>query len=260
MKDEGTFYHKYQDLFDFTKATIDENFNFVIGERTNTVERQVTLFHFVRAAYLLNAIYILCLYGLATEAMVILRSLFNLYINIKWLTAEDTQKRFERFADFEVVFKKLGIDDVVQHGDIWDEINNDDLTVHDNEFEKIKTKYHLKERKDFFNWSGESIYKMAKDVGANLEKDYKIIYGRLSSIEHTGADSVRSYLDNSEKGKTQIKAASRDENIDKVLITALEYYFYVKAITHNLFDVSWDNLKSVEQDFSKLRNKYWVKQ
>ena len=100
---------------------------------------------------------------------------------------------------------------------------------------------------------------MAKDEGVNLEKEYKIIYGNLSSIEHTGPDSVRSYLDNSERGKTKIKAASREENIDLVLITALEYYFSVKAITHNIFDVSWNNLKSVEQDFSDLKNKYWVK-
>lgn len=98
---------------------------------------------------------------------------------------------------------------------------------------------------------------MAADVGHNLEKDYKIIYNQLSSIEHTGPDSVRYYLDHSEKGKTIIKAASRDENIDKVLITALEYFFHVKAITHKLFDVSWDHLKSVEQNFSGLRNKYW---
>ncbi|MGD0022883.1 MAG: DUF5677 domain-containing protein [Smithellaceae bacterium] len=255
MKAEKVLYHKYQDLFDFTKVTIDESITFVVGERANTVERQVTLFHFVRTAYLLDAIYILCLYGRATTAKVILRSLFNLYIDIKWIASEDTQKRFERFADFEVIFKKLGMDDIVQHGDIWDEIKNDDCTVHYNEFERIKTKYHLKERKDFFNWSGKSIYEMAKEVG--IEKDYKIIYGHLSSIEHTRPNSVRSYLDDSEKGKTKIKAISRDEDIDKVLITALEYYFQIKAITHNLFDVSWDNLKSVEQCFSSLRNKYW---
>lgn len=259
MKADEIIYHKYQDLLDFAKGTINESIKFVVGEHANTVERQVTLFHYVRAAYLLDAIYTLCLHGLANEAMVILRSLLNLYINIKWLTAGDTQKRFERFADFEVVFKKLSMDEIVQHGDIWDEIKKDDLTMHDNEFEKIKTKYNLKERKDFFNWSGESIYKMAKDKSVNLEKDYKIIYGQLSSIEHTGPDSVRSYLDNSEKGKTKIKAASRDESVDKVLITALEYYLYVKAITHKLFDVSWDNMKSVEKEFLNLRNKYWVK-
>lgn len=102
--------HKYQNLFDFTKGTIDESINFVVGERANTLEIQVTLFHFARAAYLLDAIYRLCIQGLATVAMVKLRSLLNLYVNIKWLTTGDTQKSFEIFVDFEVVFKKLAMD------------------------------------------------------------------------------------------------------------------------------------------------------
>ena len=259
MKIIKIIYEKYQDLFDFTKSTIDESLNFVIGENANTLERRVTLYHFVRAAYLLDAIYRLCLQGLATEAMVILRSLLNLYINLKWLTAGDTKKRFERFDDFEVIFKKLAMDDIIQQGDIWDEIKNDNLTVHDKEFERIKKKYKLRERKNFFNWTGKSIYKMANDKGVNLGKEYKIIYGNLSSIEHTGPDLVRSYLDDSENGITNIKPASRDENIDLALITALEYYFGVKAITHNIFDLSWNNIKSVEQIFSDLKNKYWVK-
>ena len=259
MKAVEVLYRKYQDLFDFAKSTIDESLSFVVGESANTLEKQATLFHFARAAYLLDAIYRLSAQGLATEAMVILRSLLNLYINIKWLTTGDTKKRFERFADFEVVFKKLAMDEIIQQGDIWDEIKNDDLTIHDKEFERIKKKYNLKKRKDFFNWSGKSIYKMANAKGVNLGKEYKIIYGKLSSIEHTGPDSVRSYLDNPVPKITAIKAASRDENIDLVLITALEYYFSVKAIVHNIFNLSWDNLKSVEQNHSDLKNKYWVK-
>ncbi len=259
MENIESLKQKYQDLFDFTKGTINESTDFIVCKNVNTMERQVLLFHFVRAFHLLDAIYRLCLQGFATEAMIILRSLLNLYINIKWLTTGDTKKRFERFADFEVVFKKLAMDDIIQHGNIWDEIKNDNLTVHDKEFERIKKKYNLKKRKDFFNWSGKSIYKMAKDKNVNLETDYKIIYGKLSSIEHTGPDSVRSYLDDSEKGKTKIKAASRDEKIELVLITALDYYFSIKIITHNTFDVSWNNIKSVEQTLSDLKSKYLVK-
>lgn len=242
---EEILYRKYQALFDFTENTLDERLNFVVGENVNTLEKQVTLFHFVRATYLLDAIYRLSAQGLATEAMVILRSLLNLYINIKWLITRDTKERFEQFADFEVIFQKLAMDD--------------DLTVHDKEFERIKKKYNLKKRKDFLNWSGKSIYKMASDKDVNLGKAYKTIYGNLSSIEHTGPGSVRFYLDDSMPGKMAIKAASRDENIDLVLITALEFYFSVKAIVHNIFDLSWDNLKSVEQNLSDLKNKYWFK-
>jgi len=191
--------------------------------------------------------------------MVILRSLLNLYINLKWLTSAeaDVTPRFQRFADFEVVFKKLAMQTIIDHGDIWDQIRDENLTIHDQDFESIQKKYGLTKKQGFLNWSGKSIFMMASEKGVDLEKEYRIIYGRLSSIEHTGPASVRHYLDDSEKGITTIKAGPRDENIDMVLITALEYYFHVKAITHTIFDVEWADLEKEREVFLKIRNKYW---
>lgn len=206
---------------------------------------------------MLDAIYTLTIQGLATEAMVILRSLLNLYINIKWLSTGDTKKRFERFADFEVVFKKLAMQTLVEHGNIWEQVKNDNLNIHDKDFESVKKKYDLKKREDFYNWSGKSIFKMALDKEVNLGKEYRIIYGRLSSTEHTGPESARDYLDDSGKGATKIKAGPRDENIDLVLITALEYYFNVKAIAHSAFGLEWLTLESDREAFLKIRRKFW---
>ncbi|MDP8227056.1 MAG: DUF5677 domain-containing protein [Candidatus Celaenobacter polaris] len=248
---------KYKDLFDFAKNTIKENGHFLNAQNANTLEEKVTLFHFVRAGYLLEATYTLTIHGFATEGMILLRSLLNLYINIKWLNTGDTKKRFERFADFEVIFKKLAMQTIVEQGDIWDQIKDEKLDIHDADFEKVKNKYHLRNRNDFFDWSGKSIFKMAADEGVNLEKEYKIIYGRLSSIEHTGPDSVRAYLDDSKKGATSFRTGPRDENIDLVLLAALEYYFYVKAIVHNVFDIEWDTIEKEQETFQNLQIKYW---
>jgi hypothetical protein len=257
MKTNDILAQKYQDIFDLTQRTIEESLNFIIGEKANSLKRQVTLFHYIRAAYLIEAIYCLSSQGLATESMVLLRSLLNLYINIKWLAKDDSQERFERYADFEVIFKKIAIDTLLEHGEIWNEIKKPDFNTHDNDFERVKNKYNLKNPNDFFNWSGKTIYQMAKDENVNLEKEYKIIYGRLSSVEHTRPDSVRDYLDSSENGITKIKSAVRDENIDRVLLTALQYYFQIKVITHNIFSVEWPNLRSLENEFSNLQRKYW---
>ena len=171
MESDEILYQKYQDLFDFSKSTIEDSLNFVVGGNANTLERQVTLFHFVRASYLFDAIYRLSIQGFATEAMVILRSLLNLYINIKWLTAGDTKRRFQRFSDFEVIFKKLAIDNVTKYGDIWDEIKNDDLSVHDKDFCRKKKKYNIRKRKDFFNWAGKSIYSRNRGQANNALTD-----------------------------------------------------------------------------------------
>jgi len=257
MKPPDYLLRKYKDIFDFAQNAIKEDGHFLIGQNANTLEKQVTLFNFVRAGYLLAAIYTLAIHGLATEGMVLLRSLLNLYINIKWLNTGDTKRRFERFADFEVVFKKLAMQTIVEHGDIWDQIKNEELSIHDADFESVKNKYGLRKREDFFKWSGKSIFKMAADEGVNLEKEYKIIYGRLSSMEHTGPESVRDYLDHLEKGITHVRAGPRDENIDLVLLTALEYYFHVKAIVHNVFDLEWHTLERDREAFLSIRNKCW---
>jgi hypothetical protein len=248
---------KYGDLFEITKATIDKGPTFLAGQNANSMKKQVTLFHLVRAGYLLEATYTLCSQGLATEAMLVLRSLLNLYINLKWLTSADVEQRFQRYADFEVVFKKLAMQAAIDYGGIWDEIKDEDLTVHDHDFDFIKKKYGLTKKKDLFNWSGKSIFSMASEKGVDLEKDYRIIYGQLSSIEHTGPESVRRYLDDSEKGTTLIKAGRRDESINLVLITALEYYFHVKAIAHTIFDVEWIALEKDREAFLKVRSTYW---
>ncbi|MEW6669680.1 MAG: DUF5677 domain-containing protein [Thermodesulfobacteriota bacterium] len=248
---------KYSDLFDFAKTAIDETPKFLTGENANTTAKQVTLLHLVRAGYLLDATYRLCTQGLATEAMVILRSLLNLFIDLKWMTSNDAAQRFQRYADFEVVFNKLTMQTIIDQGGIWDDIKDDDLTIHDPGFESIKQKYCLKKKKDFLNWSGNTIFMMASEKGVDLEKDYRIIYGRLSSIEHTGPDCVRQYLDDSEKGVTKIKAGPRDENIDLVLVTALGYYFDVKAIAHNVFHLDWPNIHTHREEFSNLQRKYW---
>lgn len=248
---------KYRDLFDFAKTAIDEGPAFLADQNANTTARQVTLLHVVRAVYLLEATYRLCTQGLATESMVILRSLLNLYINLKWMASTDSARRFQRYADFEVVFKKLSMQTIINQGGISDDIKNDDLTIHDQDFETVKEKYCLKKRRDFSNWSGKSIFMMASEKGVDIEKEYQIIYGRLSSIEHTGPDSVRQYLDDTEKGFTKIKAGPRDENIDLVLLTALGYFFDVKAIAHNVFDLEWLNTQTQREALSALQRKYW---
>lgn len=248
---------KYRDLFDSAKAAIDEGSTFLTGQNANTTARQVTLLHVVRAGYLLEATYTLCAHGLATEAMVVLRSLLNLYINLKWMTSTDVAQRFQRFADFEAVFKKLAMQTIIDQGDIWDEIKDDNLTIHDQRFESIKKKYSLTKERGFLNWSGKSISKMASEKGVDLEKEYRLIYGSLSSIEHTGPESVRHYLDDSEKGITKIKTGPRDENIDLVLLSALGYYFDVKAIAHNIFELEWPNIEANKEPFFSLQRKYW---
>ena len=164
----------------------------------------------------------------------------------------------ERFADFEVVNKKLALDKVSKFGTLPDEMKENDFSIHDKDFERIKQKYDIKEKEiwKLYNWSGKSIKKMAEDV--SLKGDYYMVYGQISEMEHTGPSSVRKYLDDSQKGETFVNIGPRDKDIDQVLLTALQYFFGVKEITHNICDIEWPELENHKKTFLKLKNKYWV--
>jgi hypothetical protein len=238
---------RYQDLFGFTEKTVKKSRNFLVGEKPDTLGKKITLFHFARAAYLLDAIYRLCNQGFATEAMVILRSLLNLYINIKWLTSSNTAERLERFVDFGAVYEALALDRLAERRGLK-------ANFHPHrEFELVKKKYGLKRRSDFFRWSGKSIKQMAKDV--NLDSEYDGVYSHLSAIEHTGPESAADYVEHPQ-GKILIKAGPRDNNIRLVLLTALKYYFFVEGITRGIFGADCSPLEKDTQEWSVLSIKY----
>ncbi len=238
---------RYQDLFRFTEKTAKKSRNFLIGERPDSVGKKVILFHFARAAYLLDAIFRLCNQGFATEAMVILRSLLNLYINIKWLTTSNSEERLARFVDFGAVYEALAFDRLAER-------RGSSANFHPREdFELVKRKYGLKKTSDFFRGSGKSIRQMAKDV--NLDSEYDVVYSHLSAVEHTGLETAASYVKHPE-GKIVLKAGPRDDNIRLVLLTALKYYFFVEGMTREMFGLDCAPLEKETQEWSVLSIKY----
>ena len=51
MKVTTLLSEKYKDLFDFSRNAFEESLNFLDGENANTLEKAVTLYHFVRSSY-----------------------------------------------------------------------------------------------------------------------------------------------------------------------------------------------------------------
>ena len=170
------------------------------------------------------------------------------------MTAEDSEVRMERFADFEIVFKKLSYDATEECGYPLDEEEEIKLADLNEKFETIKKKYNLKGFRDYRNWSGESIYQMAKEV--DLEKNYKIVYGRLSEIEHTGPNSPGEYLERGEKGEWIMHSGPRDTKIELVLVPSLIYFHGVKYIVHGIFNLDGSSFETENRKLTKLANKY----
>ncbi len=250
-------YNKYSDIFSLADEIVSKGPVPLKEKNVDSLAEKITLFHYARALYLLESIKILCSEGYATEAMIILRSLFNLFINIRWLTSKDIKYcdikyRMERFADYDVIFRKKHQDNIIKF--CSGVINKDESTFFDKEFARIKKKYPKEKNFDPRFWSGRSIFEMASEV--SLESEYRILYSQLSELEHTGPSSKNKYIDFSEKGKMKIKTGPRDLDITIVLLTALTYFIDINAITHTIFKLKLYDLEKYKKDLNALKNIY----
>lgn len=259
MESKDVIYKKYQDIFDFTEGVIEKTPGIFSGQKDDTLEKQITIYHLARANYLLDATKILCNQGYVIEALVLIRSLVNLYINLKWLTSGDSSQRMERYADFEVIFKKKKFEigkKYSRHKEKNQKINS---FPHENSFKEVINKYGLKSNiiKGPIQWSGKSIYQMAKDVGLTL--DYELIYSQLSSIEHTCPSSAREYLGKIPEGNTILNIGPRDKDISGEMLTAIDYLFKVREVALKVFDLDFEERSKEIEEFNKLQEKYLVR-
>jgi len=81
----------------------------------------IVLFHLCRSIRLTKGILKLSLAGYALEGQILLRSQFNLAVNLKWLTLKDVTNRVQRFIDFESINKQKGADNLINFSSLSEE-------------------------------------------------------------------------------------------------------------------------------------------
>lgn len=242
---------KYNEFYEIIDDIKTNRLFALENESASTLPKQLVFFHYVKTLSLLDAIQILSKKNKTSEAGIILRSLLNLFINLKWLVSNDSDKRMQRYADFEIISKKRKMDLAGVFPDNNLEIQKTDELK--NQFQEIIKKYNLNPNdcKDISQWSGKSIYKMAKDV--NLFEDYEKIYSYLSYEEHTDPSTVTNYLSRSKNDESIYITKSDDYFIALILWTAISYYFQVEEIVAKTFNVTF---KEQNVDLKTLANEY----
>ncbi len=220
-------------------------------ESASTLPRQVVFFHYVKAISLLDAIQILTQKNKTNEAGIILRSLLNLFINFKWLTLTDSDKRMQRYADFEIISKKRKMDLAgVLSADEEEKQKTKEI---ENQHKVIIEKYSLnpKDWKSMTQWSGKSIRQMAIDV--DLLADYEKVYSYLSFEEHTDPSTITNYISRSTNEENIYIANPDDYLIALILWTAISYYFQIEEVVAKIFNV---NFPEQTVNLRTLANKY----
>jgi hypothetical protein len=185
---------RYNDLFRFARRVVARNRAYAGRWREKDGNCGVVLYHLAKALNLLDAIQRLCHGGFAREAIAMSRSLFNLFINLRWLTKPKVAaKRLEGFTDHVMTSKANNAMTLIK----WDRNTTDEqkraYRALIRRTRPVAQSLGIKQKKGgmYAKWH-PGIEAMAKDV--KLLNDYHITYARLSQTEHSDPESVREHL------------------------------------------------------------------
>lgn len=211
-----------------------------------------TYFHLSAYALLLKgfntfwATLTLCKEGFGSEAMITVRSLFNLVINLLWISKENPEERAERFLAFDIVYRKQRRDIVKSYNPSLPDPPN--FTKIEGQYDSLKTKYNLTGDPRRDKWTEKSIARMTDEVGK--KKDYDIIYSYLSEIEHSGASSLSRYVE-VDNASLKLHPGPSTEAIYIGLLLNYDNFYLLLRQVNNLIPLSI-NLDDHKKSFEEL--------
>ena len=246
---------RYGDIFSFALRVVVENRSHADRWRDKENKTGVVLYHFAKAVNLLDVTHRLCHDGFAREAIATSRSLFNLFINLRWLTKPgETSQRLDRFTNYEGTSKANNAMTLIK----WDKNITKEQKRQQSalvrEIRPIVKELGINEGKNgmYPNWHPR-IQDMAKDV--DLLRDYHLTYKRLSQTEHTDPESVREYLKDDDGGALMHgDVGPSTEYAPLVMIDSIRYFLNVKRDAAPLLGFE-ENQEELEE-FGRLQQKY----
>ena len=247
--------HLYGDLFSFALCVVKKNHIHADRWRDKENETGVVLYPFAKAVNLLDATRRLCHDGFAREAIATSRSLFNLFINLRWLTKpEVSSQRLEKFINHEATSKANNAMRLIK----WDKNITEEQKRRQRalirEIRPVAKSLGINKGRNgmYPNWH-PGIQEMAKDV--DRLSDYHLTYRRLSQTEHTDPASVREYLKDDDGGALMHgDVGLSTEYAPLVMIDSVRYFLNVKRDAAPLlgFEESQEEL----EEYVRLKEKY----
>lgn len=252
--DAKEMWKKYGNLFRYTRQILLKICPAVVGNQKDELPVRIVMYHYARAIKLLAAVRIICMKGYATEASILLRSLLNLCINLKWLTLKDSKRRMKKFADYEIVVLHNTMKKALKHGGP-SKSRTAKVQQVGKQAKAIKRKYESGDEWHPYFWSGKYISEMAKDV--SMLDQYDLVYRQLSEREHTSPAAVRDFLEISASGGIRLKVGQSYEGIPMVLLSTLDYFLQTIGAGIEIVQLHGLDFVAEYKQFQKLHLKYF---
>ena len=182
---------------------------------TDNKEMLVLLF-LTKAQKTHAAIMLLCSDGYGQDAVVLSRSILELLITIKYILADSTDGRVDRYVSHDWVLRS----------ELYENLKNrEELAVIPTEkIQEIKANADAAQKKygykPYGGWSDKTMYYMAKEIGE--ESNFNICYGIQCSFSHSSARSMMEYMKESD-GQYVFDAGKSERYINPALAMAFDF-------------------------------------
>jgi hypothetical protein len=190
-----------------------------------SLPQALVVFGATKAAKTHSSILLLCRRGNGEDAAILLRSLFELALDVKYVSADTSGDRARRWLDYDWVnrYEIARIDKL--------RLDNVPLTATEVEIEKEAQRVEAKwgfwpTRKDGRliaprHWSGESTFKLAQLV--EWEEHYHTVFRLSSNLTHSASRTANDYVTSAPDGSLELHIGPSTNYITPVLYSAGAY-------------------------------------
>lgn len=224
----------HQELFNLCGAIADECNKNPIAIEILTGVQKVIGFLDAKAFKTYVAINILCKSGAGQDAEILLRSMIEIFISVKYLTKEDSENRANMYIDFFDYKTARDIEKLKDYPMIGAK-----LKEHEEKYKSAKKDFL--ERYDVKNknsWSGKDISKMAEESG--LSEIYDKAYNASSNMVHSNILCSPEYLSIHE-GHFDFNAGPSVSCIERTLASSIECLLNIQIEFDKAFNLKNDS-------------------
>ena len=245
---------RYTELFLFhneIKSLVDSIFD--REHRLKTAKDGFMSFALAKTYKSHGAIIRLCQTGYGEDAAQLVRSLFDLCITTLYIMADSTDKRIERYYDYDWIIRRRIYEYAKTRPYLVKELEKRSKKLKDteNSIEEIFKKAEEAQKKHNYNigWSDKSIKRMAEEVG-RLES-YQTVYSLQSNIAHSSVRVMNDYLKLSEDGDGFVLDPTQTFNwVEESLVASFDFYLAIIDVFDKHFNLNLD------EKLKDLANRY----
>lgn len=244
--DLEVFYNQFQELV----TDLSHKTTAIHGKARNEVlYKGLVLYFFAKGWKTYQSIYLLCSKRFAEDAGILTRSLFEMTVNLLYISQRPSD-RSKLFCEYGYVQKIRLHETLTKSADdewckrILASKSPSQLEAELKECNRVKRNYPKPT-----GWSGESIKKMAKEVGMSWHYDY--IYLLLSGLAHTNPGAVRNYLSFDHEG-TLVLQDSPQEEIDRIWRTTCIYFLLILDKMNDVFALGFEErIRTISEELKR---------